>query len=143
MNHPISLNAFYFVAPQLLKEEVAALKSQGFEVIINNRPEAESGDQPSGESIRIAVEGLGMEYVSNPIDLANLSQEQVDFQGRALKGGKKTLAFCRTGTRSSVLWVLLENAKGGEYRDLVSQVAEKGFDLSRCAVAMEPLLKSE
>ncbi len=142
MSHPIQLDEFYFVAPQLVKEEVAALKLQGFERIINNRPEAESHDQPSAENIRNATEALGMEYVSNPIDLVKLSQEQVDFQGSALVDRKKTLAFCRTGTRSSVLWVLLESGKGGDYNDLMSQVAGKGFDLSRCIVAMKPLLKN-
>jgi uncharacterized protein (TIGR01244 family) len=142
MSHPIQLDEFYFVAPQLVKEEVAALKLQGFERIINNRPEAESDDQPSAENIRNATEALGMEYVSNPIDLVKLSQEQVDFQGSALVDRKKTLAFCRTGTRSSVLWVLLESGKGGDYNDLMSQVAGKGFDLSRCIVAMKPLLKN-
>jgi|TARA_R110001592_G_scaffold54344_2_gene166283 uncharacterized protein (TIGR01244 family) len=142
MSHPIQLDEFYFVAPQLLKEEVAALKSKGFERIINNRPEAESDDQPLGESIRNATEALGMEYINNPIDLAKLSQEQVDLQGSALAENKKTLAFCRTGTRSSVLWVLLESGKGVDYNDLMSQVAGKGFDLSRCIVAMKPLLKN-
>jgi len=82
-----------------------------------------------------------MEYVSNPINLAALSQDQVDCQGRALLEEKKTLAFCRTGTRSSVLWVLLENAKGGSYEELVGQVSGKGFDLSRCVAAMAPLVK--
>lgn len=142
MSHIIQLDEFYFVAPQLVKEDVAALKLQGFERIINNRPEAESDDQPSTESIRNATEALGMEYVSNPIDLAKLSQEQVDYQGGALVDRKKTLAFCRTGTRSSVLWVLLESGKGSDYNDLLSQVAGKGFDLSRCMISMKPLLKN-
>jgi len=141
MNNPIQLDAFYFVAPQLFKEDLAALKLQGFKRIINNRPEAESEDQPSGESIRVATEALDMEYVSNPIDLSKLSQEQVDFQGSVLIEERKTLAFCRTGARSSVLWILLENGKGGDYNDLLLQTAGKGFDLSRCLVSMEPLLK--
>jgi uncharacterized protein (TIGR01244 family) len=141
MSNPVQLDALYFVAPQLAVSEVAVLKAQGFERVINNRPEAESDDQPSGDNIRIAVESLGMEYVSNPVDLAKLSQEQVDLQKRALLSDKKTLAFCRTGTRSSVLWVLLENSKGGDYDELFELVSGKGFDLSRCVPAMAPLVK--
>jgi uncharacterized protein (TIGR01244 family) len=141
MSNIVQLDEFYFVSPQLMQEDLFALKSQGFEKIINNRPEAESEDQPSGESIRVAVEMLGMKYVSNPIELPKLSRDQVDFQGESLVEGEKTLAFCRTGTRSSVLWVLLQNGRGGDYQGLVSQVSEKGFDLSRCASAMEPLAK--
>lgn len=140
MNNLVQLDALYFVAPQLIEGDLVFLKGQGFERIINNRPDAESDDQPTGESIRAAAESLGMEYISNPIDLATLSQVQVDCQGRALQESKKTLAFCRTGTRSSVLWVLLENAKGNDYCELVTQVSGKGFDLSRCAPAMAPLV---
>ncbi|WP_111636836.1 TIGR01244 family sulfur transferase [Marinomonas shanghaiensis] len=141
MSHPIQLDALYFVAPQLTESDFASLKAQGFERVINNRPEGESDDQPSGDNLRATAESLGMEYVSNPINLAALSQDQVDCQGRALLEEKKTLAFCRTGTRSSVLWVLLENAKGGSYEELVGQVSGKGFDLSRCVAAMAPLVK--
>lgn len=141
MSHPVQLDELYFVAPQLAESDIALLKAQGFERIINNRPEAESDDQPSGDSLRAVAESLGMEYVSNPINLAALSQDQVDFQRRALLSEKKTLAFCRTGTRSSVLWVLLENSKGVDYSELVELVSGKGFDLSRCASAMAPLLK--
>lgn len=142
MNNVIQLDTSYFVAPQLVEADLTVLKEQGFERIINNRPEAESADQPSGEGIRIAAELLGLEYVSNPMDLSKLSQKQVDLQGYALLEEKKTLAFCRTGTRSSVLWVLLESGKGGDSSDLVAYVSGKGFDLSRCAVAMAPLLKN-
>ena len=142
MSNAIQLDDYYFVAPQLIEADLALLKLQGFERIINNRPEAEVDDQPAGESIRIAAESLGMEYISNPIDLSKLSQEQVDLQDTALAETKKTLAFCRTGTRSSVLWVLLENGKGGDSGKLVSYVSDKGFDLTRCAVAMAPLFKA-
>lgn len=141
MSHPVQLDELYFVAPQLAESDIALLKAQGFERIINNRPEAESDDQPSGDSLRAVAESLGMEYVSNPINLAALSQDQVDFQKHTLLSEKKTLAFCRTGTRSSVLWVLLENSKGVDYSELAELVSGKGFDLSRCASAMAPLLK--
>ncbi|NVK74413.1 MAG: TIGR01244 family phosphatase [Oceanospirillaceae bacterium] len=142
MNNVVQLNASYFVAPQLSESDLALLKEQGFERIINNRPEGESDDQPAGDVIRTAAESLGMEYVANPIDLSKLSQEQVEAQEQAISEEKKTLAFCRTGTRSSVLWVLMENGNGQDASDLVSYVSGKGFDLSRCSAAMAPLLKS-
>ncbi|ETX10384.1 beta-lactamase [Marinomonas ushuaiensis DSM 15871] len=141
MSHPIQLDEFYFVAPQLSKEDFSALKEQGFERIINNRPELESEDQPPGKSLQEAAEVLGLEYISNPIDLSKLSQEHVFFQDAALSTMKKTLAFCRTGTRSSVLWVLINNSRGGSYDDLSAHVSSKGFDLTRCVSAMTPLLK--
>lgn len=141
MSNLIQLDELYFVAPQLTKPDFVALKEQGFERVINNRPELESEDQPSGKILQKAAEALGLEYISNPIDLSKLSQEHVSYQETALFAEKKTLAFCRTGTRSSVLWVLLKNKQGENYEDLSEHVSSKGFDLSRCISAMAPLLK--
>jgi len=141
MSNPVQLDEFYFVASQLVEEDFVLLKKQGFERIINNRPELESDDQPSGQSLQEAAEALGFEYISNPVDLSKLSEEHVSSQEAALSTVKKTLAFCRTGTRSSVLWVLLNSGKGGDYGDLSAHVSSKGFDLTRCIPAMTPLLK--
>jgi len=141
MSNIVQLDAFYFVSPQLIREDLVSLKAQGFEKIINNRPDGESDDQPTGESLKVAVEMLGMKYESNPIDLSKLSSGHVSTQNNMLSEGEKTLAFCRTGTRSSVLWVLLENQKGQSYPQLLASVEQKGFDLARCLPAMEPLAK--
>lgn len=141
MSNPIELDVNYFAVPQLLESDLESIKAQGFERVINNRPEMESEDQPAGESLRIAVEAMGMEYVANPVDLSKLSQAEVDAQGQAAVDGKKTVAFCRTGTRSTVLWVLLEAAKGKQYDELIAYAADKGFDLGRCQPAMQPLVK--
>lgn len=141
MNNPIQLDDLYFVAPQLIKEDLIAVKEQGFERVINNRPEQESEDQPSGKSLQEAAERLGLEYLNNPINLSKLSQEHIACQKNALLTAKKTLAFCRTGTRSSVLWVLLNNSQGRKYNDLYSHVSSKGIDLTRCISVMTPLLK--
>ena len=143
MESPIQLDALYFVAPQIVAEDLSELKAMGFERVINNRPDAESDGQPSGESLRVVAEALGLEYISNPIALPTWAQVEVDLQEKALNGDKKTLAFCRTGTRSSVLWVLLENSQGKEAESLTSYVSSKGFDLSRCSSAMAPLLKAK
>ncbi|MBJ7537574.1 TIGR01244 family sulfur transferase [Marinomonas transparens] len=139
MNDPVQLDALYFVAPQLVEQDLVTLKKMGFERVINNRPDHEVDDQPLGSDLQKAADLLGMEYISNPIDLAHLSQSHVGLQGESLSVDKKTIAFCRTGTRSSVLWVLLNNAKGKDYKELVSFVSAKGFDLLRCASAMDPL----
>lgn len=140
MNNVIQLDSLYYVAPQILLEDIEVLKDLGFERVINNRPDFESEDQPADNTLRAKAEALGLEYVSNPIDLSRLSKEHVSIQSEALNSSKKTLAFCRTGTRSSVLWLLSENAKGKSFDGLSSYVTEKGFDLSRCAAAMAPLI---
>ena len=141
MNDPVLLENNYFVAPQIQQEDLSALKTMGFQRIINNRPDGESDDQPLSVELKAVAQDLGLEYVENAIDLKLLNQAHVDSQAAALSEAKKTLAFCRTGTRSSVLWVLMQNAQGGNYTELSAAVAAKGFDLSRCEAAMAPLVK--
>lgn len=141
MSKIVQLDNHYFVTAQIVASDMAEFKAQGFEQVINNRPEGESEDQPSEKSIRVAAEALGMNYVHNPVVLSQLSQQQIDIQEESLVADKKTLAFCRTGTRSSVLWVLLESSKGGDYRQLVTKVSGKGFDLEPCRSAMAPFVE--
>lgn len=141
MDNPIPLANNYFVAPQILVEDLLQLKALGFERIINNRPDKEADEQPLSASLEQAAAELGLDYVHNPVDLKALSESEVNAQVAALADEKKTLAFCRTGTRSSVLWVLLKNAQGADYDELKAGVIAKGFDLSRCEPAMQPLIK--
>ncbi|BFM48583.1 TIGR01244 family sulfur transferase [Marinomonas sp. THO17] len=139
MTTPVQLDENYFVAPQIFVEDLSVLKEQGFTLIVNNRPDGEAEDQPNAEQLEKAAKALGLKYAWNPIELPKLAQEHLTKQSEIITPIQKTLAFCRTGTRSSVLWVLMENAKGRSYADLVSQVSAKGFDLSRCESAMIPL----
>ena len=138
---PIKLTDDYFVLPQIAELDVAELASLGFDIIVNNRPDNESEGQPLSADLAQKSADLGVEYVYNPIDLSKLSQTNLDVQQEVLSSGKKVLAFCRTGTRSSVLWVLNNQVEYG-FDTLVEKVSGKGFDLARCLPAMEPFRKA-
>lgn len=138
---PIQLSAKYFVLPQITESDLEDYVSQGFEVIVNNRPDNESEGQPLSKELALKAQSLGVEYVFNPVDLSKLSQAQLDLQLEVVSGDKKVLAFCRTGTRSSVLWVL-NNQVNMRFDELVSSVSSKGFDLARCLPAMEKFKQS-
>lgn len=129
----------YSVSPQIDLQDIQALKAQGIEVVINNRPDGEADDQPTSAQMKAAVESAGLEYVYNPVDLKALSEKEVQTQSALISSGKEVFSFCRTGTRSSVLWVLANQGELASFDDLVDQVQGKGFDLGRCMPAMEPL----
>jgi uncharacterized protein (TIGR01244 family) len=133
---PIKLADQYYVLAQITEAEMVKYCAQGFEVIINNRPDNESEGQPLSKDLAKKAQELGVRYIYNPVDLSVLSQRQLDQQKAAVSSGDKVLAFCRTGTRSSVLWVL-NNQVEGAFDELVGSVNAKGFDLTRCLPAME------
>ena len=50
------------VGPQIQLVDLAVLKAQGIEVVINNRPDGEVADQPSHEAMAEASAALGLSY---------------------------------------------------------------------------------
>ncbi|MFD1384966.1 TIGR01244 family sulfur transferase [Rhodanobacter aciditrophus] len=134
-----ALTESYSVSPQITLQDIDMLKSQGVEVVINNRPDGETEDQPTSAQMKEAVEAAGLEYVFNPVDLKALSEKEVQAQAAQIDSGKQVFSYCRTGTRSSVLWVLANQGHLASFDELVDQVQAKGFDLGRCMPAMAPL----
>ena len=125
-----TLTETIFVAPQINAEAVAAAKAVGVTLIINNRPEDESLDQTPGAEIEAAARAADIDYVAIPVTHSGFSQPQVEAMAQALDGAKgKVLAYCRSGTRSTLLWALAQ-ARGGKDPDTLGSIAANaGYDL--------------
>lgn len=94
----------FWVSPQISEEEVLEAKQQGFEVIVCNRPDGESPDQTTSELIQQATESAGLEYHFLPMQGPNFTQDYLDTIQSLNQSGKKVLAYCRSGNRSSILF---------------------------------------
>ena len=126
-----SITTDIMVAPQISVDAVAEAKAAGVALIINNRPEGESDDQIPGADIEAAARAAGMEYIAIPITHSGFSQPQVMAMVAALQGAQgKILAYCRSGTRSTLLWALAESAQGGDPDALTNMAAKAGYDVS-------------
>ena len=120
-----------FASPQIGLAEVAAAKSQGIALIVNNRPEGESDDQVAGDEIAAAAAAAGIGYVAIPVTHAGFSENQVHAMVQALEQAKgPVLAYCRSGTRSTLLWALAEASRGGNPASIAAKAAEAGYDIS-------------
>ena len=120
-----------FASPQIGLAEIAAAKAQGIAVIVNNRPEGESDDQVPGDAIAAAARAAGIDYVAIPVTHAGFSEAQVQTMAETLAQAKgPVLAYCRSGTRSTLLWALAEASRGGSPEDLASKAAGAGYDIS-------------
>jgi uncharacterized protein (TIGR01244 family) len=121
----------FAVAPQIAPEDMALAASQGFVLVINNRPDGEAPDQPSSADMEAAAKASGMAYVHIPVR-GGPTPDQVEAVAEAVADAKgPVLAFCRSGTRSIVTWSLGQAASGATPRDeLVSLGAAAGYDLS-------------
>jgi uncharacterized protein (TIGR01244 family) len=135
-----SITTDIMVAPQISVDAVAEAKAAGVALIINNRPEGESDDQSPGADIEAAARAAGMDYIAIPITHSGFSQPQVMAMVAALQGAKgKILAYCRSGTRSTLLWALAESAQGGDPDALTNMAAKAGYDVSPVRPLMDML----
>lgn len=99
------LTADFAVSPQIRPEDVAVLHEQGFKVVICNRPDGETADQTPFADIQALCLQHGMAFHYLPMitrddAIAHVSKMQQIMQQQP----GKVFAYCRSGTRSSILW---------------------------------------
>lgn len=96
----------YAVSPQITAEDVAAAKAAGFVAIVCNRPDEEVPPPLQAAAIGAAAEAAGLTFVVNPIRPGEMGAEAVATQARAVAEAEgPVLAYCRSGTRSAVVWM--------------------------------------
>lgn len=121
----------FAVSPQMGPEDMPAAASQGFRLVINNRPDGEAPGQPTSIEMEQAVRAAGMDYVHIPVR-GGPTPDQVDQQTAAVAAADgPVLAFCRSGTRSIVTWSIGQALAGSQSRaDLITLGGAAGYDLS-------------
>jgi uncharacterized protein (TIGR01244 family) len=126
------LNDWVFVSPQIEPADVDSARDLGVALIVNNRPEGESDDQTPGAEIARAASEAGLDYVAIPVTHAGFSEAQVSAMRAALDqaGESRVLAYCRSGTRSTLLWALAEASSGADPEALAKTAANAGYDLA-------------
>lgn len=134
----VTLSETVAVAPQITTGDVAAAKAAGFTGIINNRPDGEAPDQPPGAEIAAAAEAEGLAYAYIPMSHGGITPDMIESVRKALEGGK-TLMFCRSGTRSTMLWGLAEAQAGKDPEALAAAARAAGYDLSPIIGVMRQL----
>ena len=125
------LNDRIYASPQIGLDEVTEAKALGVTLIVNNRPDDESDDQTPGSDIEAAARAAGITYVAIPVTHAGFSESQVDSMKQALaQANGPVLAYCRSGTRSTLLWALAEASGGTSPAEIAAQAAQAGYDIS-------------
>lgn len=91
------------VAPQLFPEQMSTVAAEGFRSVINNRMPQEPG-QPSQDALREAAVQAGLAYEWQPVNPAAINEQDVErFAALLERLPRPVLAFCRSGSRSSIL----------------------------------------
>lgn len=129
-----------FASPQIELADIEAAKALGVSLIVNNRPDGEDPAAPQGADIAAGATGAGMDYIEIPIGHSGFSEPQIDQMISAVEGTEGgVLAYCRSGTRSTLLWALAQ-AKSGEAPDTIAKAAlAAGYDVGPIRAMLDML----
>jgi uncharacterized protein (TIGR01244 family) len=121
----------FSVSPQIVVDDIARAKAQGFALVINNRPDGEAPGQPSSADMEAAARAAGIGYVHIPVR-GGPTPEQVEIERQILAEARgPVLAYCRSGSRSIVTWSIGQALTGARApQELIALCAEAGYDLS-------------
>jgi sulfide:quinone oxidoreductase len=118
------------VASQLDAAALPLVAERGFRSVICNRPDGEAYGQPAFGPIEQAAAALGIKTAYQPVSSNAVSDADGAAFGKLLEElPKPILAYCRSGTRCTMLWALSEAPKR-PYKDIVLQAMRAGYDLT-------------
>lgn len=129
------------VSPQISVDDVEIAKAQGITFILNNRPDDEEPGQVNGGEIEAAARAAGLGYAAVPVSHGGFAPWQLDGMDEALAQAAdgKLLAYCRSGTRSTLLWALARARAGDNPDAIAATAAAAGYDVAPVRQIMDAL----
>ncbi len=129
---PISVTDTFYVAPQITADDIRAAAKDGFTLIVNNRPDGEALGQPPSRELEKAAEDAGVAYAYLPVDSGGITPHHTGGLESAIDDAKdgKTLAFCKSGVRSLLVWSYAEARFGKPVGQIIEEAGRAGYDIS-------------
>ncbi|KIN60723.1 DUF442 domain containing protein [Sulfitobacter noctilucae] len=135
------LTPTFYVSPQIDPADMAELRAAGITHILCNRPDAEVPPSHTAAAIRTAAEAAGLTFAEQPLTHQSMVPDVIA-QNRSLGAGTEavTLAYCASGTRSTIAWALGE-AGTRDADQIINTARDAGYDLSHMrGVLAEPFV---
>lgn len=135
----IELTPGYFVSPQIAVEEVPALAEAGISLVICNRPDDEVPPSHQAAALESAVRAAGMAFVHIPVTNDTLTLDQVAQQAALIEAAEgPVFAYCRSGTRSSIVWAMGQAGKM-ETDAILEATGKAGYQLDGLRPTLDAL----
>ena len=129
----------YFVSPQLQPEDAADIAQAGIVRVICNRPDQEVPTHLQADAIGEAVRAAGMEFVILPITHRTMTAEVIAHHAAQVTSvSGPVLAYCASGTRSSVIWALGQ-AGTLPTDEILASTVRAGYDLEGLRSTLDSL----
>lgn len=133
------LTPAYFVSPQISVEDVPAIVEAGITKVICNRPNSEVPPSHHSDAIGAAVRAAGLDYVVLELTHQTMTPENVALHASHIaEAAGPVLAYCASGTRSSVVWALGQAATT-PVNDILARTSAAGYQLDGLRPTLEQL----
>ncbi|MBE0453763.1 TIGR01244 family sulfur transferase [Roseovarius autotrophicus] len=120
----------FSVSPQIEVADVPDIAEAGYRAILCNRPDGEEMGQPVYEAVAEAARAAGLQVQFLPIISGQMTRTDAEAFSTALDTlPKPILAYCRTGTRCTVMWSMTQiDTLGAE--EILRRASDAGYDMS-------------
>ena len=120
----------FTVSPQIEVSDIPAIAAAGYQSVLCNRPDGEEPNQCAYDAVAQAAQEAGLEVRSVPIISGMVRPEDLDAFNAALSEmPRPVLAYCRTGTRCTMLWTIAKFGQMGA-DEILKLTGQAGYDMS-------------
>lgn len=118
------------VSPQIDAQHMREIAGAGFRSVLCNRPDGEETSQPACSEIEAAAEAEGLVFRSVPMSGHTIPPELLKQFNQALHDlPKPILAYCRSGTRCTMLWAISQHGRM-DSADIIESASRAGYDVA-------------
>ncbi len=127
----------FFAAPQISVEDLTEIAAAGIKRVICNRPDIEVPQSHQAAAIEKAAEAAGLEFFCLPLTHQTMTPEIIE-QNKALAEtcDGPVLAYCASGTRSTIAWALAA-AQDMPVDEVLTAARRGGYELSNLRPTLE------
>jgi uncharacterized protein (TIGR01244 family) len=144
MLNMITLDEHTLIAGQIQPGDLEQIAKAGVRLVVNNRPDGEAlMGQPDAAKVEAAAEAHGVKFLNLPFTMQSLTPDLVTEFARAAEASEgRVLAYCRSGSRSSLLWAAAQVARGADVDTVLAQAQAAGIDLNQARALIDGLGKA-
>ena len=129
----------YSVSPMIDPEDFQAIAEAGYTTVICNRPDGEIPPSHHASVMGAAAEAAGLRFVENPVMGGAMTLQNVTEQGTAAaQADGPVLAYCASGTRSSIVWSLSQ-AGHMSTDEIIEATTRGGYQLDHLRPQIEAM----
>lgn len=127
----------YFVSPQLDPSDMPALAEAGIATIICNRPDGEVPPSHQADALEAAAVAAGLAFHRLPLTHQTMTPDNVARHIALVEAADgPAVAYCASGTRSTVVWCLGQ-AKSLGVDAVLAAARAGGYDLENLRPTLE------